>query len=168
MSKRPGARLWSADTSAHWARKPVPPSGQGPTEARHPPNGDQQPTLSGPAGKGAAVGEIKQLSLFYGYPAELVARWCGVSVSTAAAWKANKRKPSRQALRIFTLHRDGRVLGDAWDGWEVRDGVIRDPEGNVTTARQLRHYAFIVQLAAELASRDPQAKADFERLLARA
>lgn len=36
---------------------------------------------------------------FYGYPAELVARWCGVSLSTTRAWKAGRRKPSRQALR---------------------------------------------------------------------
>lgn len=112
------------------------------------------------------MAKTSTLSVFYGYPAEVVARWCGVSVSTAAAWKANKRKPSRQALRIFTLHRDGRVLGDAWAGWEVQEGVIRDPEGNCTTEAQLRNYALIVQLARELARHDPRWKADFERLLA--
>jgi hypothetical protein len=44
----------------------------------------------------SAVREIKVLSIFYGYPAALVARWCGVSPATASLWKQNKRKPSRQ------------------------------------------------------------------------
>lgn len=118
---------------------------------------------------GAAVSRPEKpavLSIFYGYPAELIARWCGVSVGTAAAWKQNKRKPSRQALRLFTLHRDGRVLGDAWRrGWRVQDGYIDDPAGNRTTVAQLENYAFILQYAAYLASLDPETQQHFYRLL---
>lgn len=45
-------------------------------------------------------------SIFYSFPAHVIARWCGVSPVTASLWKQNKRKPSRQALRLFALHRD--------------------------------------------------------------
>ena len=105
------------------------------------------------------------LSIFYGYPDWLVARWCGVSVATARAWKTNRRKPSRPALRLFTLHRDGRVLGDDWTGWWVQDGYIIDPAGNRTTVAQLGHYAFIMQYAAYLASLDPNTQRAFYKLL---
>lgn len=168
MSKPPRAKLPVAVRHvADWTR-PIPPAGPGVNELDRL-KVRQLPSLNaGPDAADGVVAKLPTLSVFYGYPAELVARWCGVSVSTAAAWKANKRKPSRQALRIFTLHRDGRVLGDQWAGWEVREGVIRDPEGNCTTADQLRSYALILQLARELARHDPRWQADFERLLASA
>ena len=54
----------------------------------------------------------RPLSIFYGYPDQLIARWCGVSVATARLYKSGARKPSRQALRLFALYRDGRVLDD--------------------------------------------------------
>jgi len=57
--------------------------------------------------------------LFYGYAPELIVRWCGVSMQTALLYKSGVRKPSRQALRLFTLHRDGRVLGPEWREWSV-------------------------------------------------
>ena len=50
------------------------------------------------------------LNLFYGYPAELIAEWCAVSRKTAELYKRGVRKPSRQALRLFCLHRDGKIL----------------------------------------------------------
>jgi Putative ATPase subunit of terminase (gpP-like) len=109
---------------------------------------------------------VLKFSVFQGYPAELIAQWCGVDPATAALWKQNKRKASRQALRLFTLHRDGRILGDAWRGWAVRDGQIFDPDGNGTTEPQLRGYWIMMQYAAELARRDPQEQDRFFALLA--
>jgi hypothetical protein len=103
--------------------------------------------------------------LFHGYPAELIAQWCGVDRATATLWKQNKRKASRQALRLFTLHRDGRILGDSWNGWAVRDGEIVDPDGNATTEAQLRGYSIMMQFAAELARRDPEEQQRFFALL---
>ena len=55
--------------------------------------------------------------VFYGYPDELIADWCAVSRHTAYLYKIGARKPSRQALRLFVLNRDGRVLDDTWKGW---------------------------------------------------
>jgi hypothetical protein len=106
-------------------------------------------------GRRAAVTDRKVLSVFYGYPAALVARWCGVSPATVTLWKRNKRKPSRQALRLFALHRDELVLGEPWIGWKARGAALVDPDGNVTSQAQLRAYWIIMQRAAELARRDP-------------
>lgn len=107
----------------------------------------------------------KPLTIFYGYPPELIARWCGVSAHTAYLYKIGARKPSRQALRLFTLHRDGRVLGPEWRNWAIHKDRIVSPEGQETTQTQLAAYWLIMQLARELASRDPEARDRFTRLL---
>ena len=107
----------------------------------------------------------KPLSIFYGYPSPLIAQWCGVSGKTAALYKAGARKPSRQALRLFTLHRDGRVLDQDWRGWSVRDAKLVDPAGNATSRGQLQGYAMILQWVAEIASRSPQTQEQYFDLL---
>jgi|HubBroStandDraft_1064217.scaffolds.fasta_scaffold145682_3 hypothetical protein len=111
----------------------------------------------------------KTLSIFDGFPAEVIARWCAVSVKTAELYKAGVRRPSRQSLRLFALHRDRRLLGDAWAGWLINGDSIVDPEGNATSARQLRAYFLVVQLAAAQARElGPDHQAMFYRLLASA
>jgi hypothetical protein len=106
--------------------------------------------------------------VFYGYPVALIEQWCGVSRTTARLYKNGIRKPSRQALRLFTLHRDGRVLGPGWELWKVTKDVLVDPDGNETTRRQLVAYWIVVQFARELASRDPETRKEFWELLKRA
>jgi hypothetical protein len=108
------------------------------------------------------------ISAFYGYPVEQIAEWCGVSIATAHSWKYGTAHPKRSALRLFTFMRDGRLLGNPhWDGWQVRGDKIIDPEGNVTTAAQLRAYALIVDFARELARDRGEATLDaYRRLLA--
>jgi transcriptional regulator with XRE-family HTH domain len=93
-------------------------------------------------------------SVFYGYPAEVVADWCGVSVETARRWKNGQRKPSPSSLKLFALYRDRKVLGKEWSGWIVKQGVIVDPESNETTQGQLRAYFQVYQLAHVLARGD--------------
>ena len=106
----------------------------------------------------------RPLSIFYGYPPKLIARWCGVSVATARRWKRSGGA-SRTALRLFTAHRDQRVLDEHWTGWTVYKGVLSDPEGNSMTQAQLRAYGLVMQLAADLASRDPEAREQYLALL---
>jgi Phage protein len=92
------------------------------------------------------------MGVFYSYPVEVVADWCSVSLATAASWKCGVAKPSRQALRLFELHRDGRVLSvDAWTAWRVQEDRLVDPEGNSTTQGQLRAYAVAIRLFLEMA-----------------
>ena len=104
-------------------------------------------------------------AIFYGYPVELIQLWCGVSQHTAYLYKIGARKPSRQALRLFTLHRDGRVLGPEWRDWAIQKDRLVSPEGQETTQNQLAAYWLIMQLVRELASRDPEAREEFNRLL---
>jgi len=111
---------------------------------------------------------VLKFSIFYAFPANLIARWCGVSPATAMLWKQNKRKPSLQALRLFTLHRDELLLGEPWRGWKVRGATIVDPDGNATSQTQLRAYWLIVQYASELSKRDPIEYERFQSLLAQA
>jgi hypothetical protein len=114
-------------------------------------------TCSSPSGE--AVGRRRKYAngnvVFYGYPLELIARWCGVSAQTALLYKTGARKPSRQALRLFTLHRDRRVLGPEWNEWVVKGDRLVSPEDNEFTQGQLRAYILVMQLARELASKDP-------------
>lgn len=103
--------------------------------------------------------------LFYVYPVELIADWCSVSRQTAYLYKIGARKPSRQALRLFVLNRDGRVLGKGWEHWAVHKDLLVDPDGNETTQGQLRAYWLILQLTRELASNDSKALEEFRRIL---
>jgi hypothetical protein len=117
------------------------------------------------------VGRRKQTAsnlLFYGYPPELIAQWCGVTPHTAYLYKIGARKPSRHVQRLFVLHRDGCVLGPEWKDWKVHKDRLVSPEGQETTQGQLAAYWLIVQLASDLASRDPDAKEEYRRILRRA
>jgi len=107
----------------------------------------------------------RPLSIFYGYPDQLIARWCGVSVATGRLYKSRSRKPSRQALRLFALYRDGRVLDDLWKGFGIRGDHLVDPEGHEFDPRQLRAHWLIVQLARDLASKDPRDLEEYQRIL---
>jgi hypothetical protein len=111
---------------------------------------------------------VTKFSVFYGYPAELVAQWCGVSLGVAKGYKSGRHKPSRASVRLFVLHRDGRVLGKSWEGWIATDDAIADPAGNVTTKRQLSSYSFVLQFAAAMAARDPETQKEWYELLKRA
>jgi hypothetical protein len=111
---------------------------------------------------------VHKFSIFYGYPPELIARWCGVTLDTAKLYKSGARKASRAVLRLFVLHRDGRVLGDGWEGWIAGVGTIADRDGNVTSARQLTNYFNVMQFAAALAAQDPRTVREWQEILKRA
>lgn len=104
-------------------------------------------------------------AIFYGYPVELIRDWCQVSRQTAYLYKAGIRKPSRQALRLFVLHRDGRVLDDSWNGWKVHKGKLISPEGQETSHGQLNAYWLIIQLAHDLSAKDPTPRKEYHKLL---
>ena len=78
------------------------------------------------------LGPRTVLSIFYGYPDEVVAAWCGITAAAVRQYKTGKRKPSRTVVRLFMLHREGRVLGAQWKGWQVKPDSLVDPEGNET------------------------------------
>jgi hypothetical protein len=161
-----------------WVDRPDSPDNLNPVEAYSPGNvclKDPRPlgkvsasTCSSPE-LGEAVGRRRKYAngnfLFYGYPPELIARWCGVSQRTALLYKTGVRKPSRQALRLFTLHRDGRVLTSAFRDWAVHNDKLVNPEGQEYTQGQLRAYQIVMQLARELASKDPKKLDEYYEIL---
>jgi hypothetical protein len=83
----------------------------------------------------------------------LIAEWACVSLTHARLLKTGVRKPSRQVQRLVSLHRDERVLQGVWKGWICRRDRLVSPEGVEFDSRALRHHAFVMQYARELAAR---------------
>jgi uncharacterized protein DUF3653 len=98
------------------------------------------------------------LNLFYGSPAELIAEWCCVALSTAHAYKSGRLKPGKAAEKLFRLHRDRMILTTEWRGWIVKPDAIVDPEGNEMPPNLLRDYQLMLQYFRDLAKRSGDAK----------
>jgi len=92
-------------------------------------------------------------ALFYGYPAEVISKWCCVSLSTARAYKCGVKKPGKAVQELMRLHSERHVLTAEWEGWLVKSDAIVDPEGNETSRNLLRGYAQILAWAHDLAQR---------------
>lgn len=123
-------------------------------------SGQQTCSVAGAASLSDATVPVKKprhstAALFYGFPATLIAEVLCVTPQTAYQFKAGTRRPGPTAWRLWNLYHAGRILDDQWDGWSSRNGAIFDPEGHRTTQAQLRAYAFVWQLARELARNDP-------------
>lgn len=88
-------------------------------------------------------------SPFYGYPAEVIAEWCGVSVGTAEHYKAGRRKPPTPVLRLFRLYRDGKVLGHEWDGYKIVGDKLFLPDGRFATSTHIAHLSLMCHIVAE-------------------
>ena len=91
------------------------------------------------------------LNPFYGYSAEEVAEVCGVSVGTAQHYRAGRRKPPTPVLRLWRLHREGRILtDDAWDGFRiVGDKIFAPGDSRPFTPVHLYLYGLVWQALAE-------------------
>jgi hypothetical protein len=100
--------------------------------------------------------------MFYGYPAEVIAEWCCVGLSTAFAYKSGRLKPGASVQKLFRLHAERRVLTKEWPGWIVKPHAIVDPEGNETNRNLLRNYRVMVQYYHDLARRTGNPR-DLER-----
>jgi hypothetical protein len=89
--------------------------------------------------------------VLYGYPAELILKWCCVALSTAFAYKSGRRRASKPAARLFRLHRDRLALTPEWRGWVVTQNAIVDPDGNETPRALPRNCCLMRQYCRELA-----------------
>jgi len=88
-------------------------------------------------------------SPFYGYPAEVIAEWCGVSVATAKHYKAGSRRPPTPVIRLFRLYRDQKVLGKDWDGHKVQGPKLFGPDGKSITASHIVLQSLLWQALAD-------------------
>jgi hypothetical protein len=109
-------------------------------------------------------------SIFYGFSALQLSMWCLVDEATAMRWKRGEEDPSPQALQLFKLHRDGRVLGPEWRGWRVVAAQLIDPENQSTTQGQLRAYFVNYQLLHKLMRKldivdEQEARAEYLRAM---
>ena len=105
--------------------------------------------------------------LFAGYPAWHIAEVCCVHIQTARHWHSGIRKPEPTALRLWELHRSGRILTDEWRGWGVRRGKLCTPEHKEISQEQLAAWPFVWALAAEYGKLNPGAGEMFSRIVAR-
>lgn len=97
----------------------------------------------------------RALTPFYGYPAEVVAEWCAVKLSTAYAYKSGRLKASKPVLKLWRLCLDRQVLPQVWrkHGWSFNGAKFVDPEGCEFDHGLLRAYRQIIELAHELSRR---------------
>lgn len=106
-------------------------------------------------------------SIFYGYPATLIAEWCSVSPEVAQAWKDGTSEPSRQELKLFALYVNGQVVPPEFRGFKFHKGILYDPQGQPFSPSLLQGYAMIWQYASDLArqSGNPNDRERFFELL---
>jgi len=91
--------------------------------------------------------------------------WCGVSKATAAAWKKGTRKPSRRAVRLFSLFAQQKVLPDEFEGWKFnRAGDLVTPEGSALTQGMIRAIPLLYQQISALKCELREAKGKIENL----
>lgn len=106
--------------------------------------------------------KLLPLTIFYGVPVETIAEVCAVSLGTAYQYKSGTRRPGTSATKLMQLHNAGRILGKEFMDFRVRGSTIVDPEGNITTAGQLRAYGLIMQLVAEWTRTDAARRSQVE------
>ena len=101
--------------------------------------------------------------LFYGYSADVIARWCCVSRRTALAYKRGSRVPSFQTVRLFVLHRDMQVVPVEWGrGWRLGPLQVTTPEGVSIPHNWIRQYQLLIQWSKSIA-RDGGRLREWER-----
>ena len=88
-------------------------------------------------------------SPFYGYPAKVIAEWCGVSVGTAKHYKSGLRPPPTPVLRLFRLYKDNKVLGREWDGFRARGDKLYGANNQFITPSLIELNGLLWQALAE-------------------
>jgi hypothetical protein len=88
-------------------------------------------------------------SPFYGYPAEVIAEWCGVSIGTAEHYKAGRRKPPTPVLRLFRLYRDKKVFGPDWDDYYVVGRKLFGNGGKYICPEDIQTWELMWQIVAD-------------------
>lgn len=88
-------------------------------------------------------------SPFYGYPAEVIADVCGISVGSAEHFKAGRRTPPTPVLRLFRLYRDGKILDDDWSEYKIVKGNMYGPDGRAVRPNHIALMGLVWQALAE-------------------
>lgn len=106
------------------------------------------------------------LTIFYGLQAETIAQVCAVSLTTARAYKAGKRKPSKQVVRLIQLHNARRILPDQWRGWSVEGDYIFTPGTRKGLSRyRIEAYTFLMGYLFDWIAQDESKRAEVQLYL---
>lgn len=92
--------------------------------------------------KNRARGSGSVVSIFQGYPVQLLQKWCLVTYQTAMHWKRGTRPPSRLAVKMFRLHSQGQIVTPLFDGWRFNEktGEFVSSEGWSFSPGRIRAY----------------------------
>ena len=83
--------------------------------------------------------ETPEFNMLYGDPAEQIAEWCCVVLTTAFAYRPDRPKPGKPAARLFRL-RGRMLLTPQWRGCLVPQNAIVDADRNETPRGLLRNH----------------------------
>lgn len=73
-------------------------------------------------------------------PAKDLAQRFGVDITTARRWRRGHHAPRAVVLLVSG---DLGVFDPIWEGWCVRDGILRSPEGFEATMSDVRSLPFV-------------------------
>lgn len=70
----------------------------------------------------------------FGIPAEKIADWCQVHITTARRWKRGEEPPhcARLVIELITTRNLG-LLDPSFDGWQLQAGTLIAPDGHAYT-----------------------------------
>jgi hypothetical protein len=89
--------------------------------------------------------------MLYGIPAEVIAQWCQVHITTARRWKRYGDVPyAAQVLITIRATGDVSMLFPGWRDWSLRNGEIVAPDGVPYSPGEILAVSFYKQLAANL------------------
>ncbi len=74
----------------------------------------------------------------YGIPADVIANWTQVHITTARRWKRGE-EPPHAAVQMIELRATGelKVVDLAWHGWRLKDGALLSPNGDSFTPNEI-------------------------------
>lgn len=95
-----------------------------------------------------------------------IAQLCGVSLKTAARWKAGQAVPPRTAIML--LSRDLGIFDPAWKGWIIKGNEIVSPENWIATVGDVLSIQLTQAQLSAYRSENRGLKAEIEAMLAEA
>lgn len=105
--------------------------------------------------------------LIYGISIEVLQEITGEELRVIKQWKKGTKRPSESARRLINLFVHGRaceLLGNSWNGFYFRNGLLYVPEWrNGFSAGDIRALFFRCQMVSYLESEIRLLKAELER-----
>jgi hypothetical protein len=91
--------------------------------------------------------QTSESSPFYGYTYQAVMAACLVTKQCAMRWRAGTGTPSPQALKLWSIFRDGRLVSALFKGWffNEKDGELVTPQGDSFKPSEIQNIPLLYQ-----------------------